>query len=74
VTAVAEAKGAGGRQELTHLYPGGFAVGASVSGVPLWTAVALHEDAVIAVEVSGADSRSSIATVSDFLGRTLDRL
>lgn len=74
VTDVAVAQGAAGRQELFQV--GGsfaFAIGASVSGVPIWKAVALDGEAVVAVEVSGADSNSSLATVSDFLARTLRR-
>lgn len=74
VVNLAEGKRASGRQDLPKIGAGAFAVGASVSGVPIWNAVALHEDTVVAVEVSGADSRSSIATVTEFLGQTLDRL
>jgi hypothetical protein len=70
----AKRKKAGGRQELPHLGRGAFAIGASVSGVPIWYAVGLDRDEVVGVQVSGADSRSGVGTVTDFLGRTLARL
>jgi hypothetical protein len=75
VTDVAVAQRATGRQELTNV--GGsfaFAIGASVSGVPIWKAVAVDGEAVVAVEVSGAESNSSLAVVADFLDRVLRRL
>jgi hypothetical protein len=68
------ARGGSAQQELDQFGPDAFAMGASVSGVPLWFAVARHEGRVVAVEVSGADSRASIATVIEFLGQTLARL
>jgi hypothetical protein len=73
VTALAEKKKAMGRQDLTWMGGGAFAIGASVSGVPLWHAVATHDGLVTAVEVSGATSKSSVASVSDFLLLTMER-
>jgi hypothetical protein len=50
-----------------------FALGASVSGVPIWNAATLQGDLMTAVEVSGAQSKSSVATVTDFLVEVLAR-
>jgi hypothetical protein len=74
VERTSRARGGSAHQKLDQFGPGAFAVGASVSGVPLWSAVARHEGRVVAVEVSGADSRSSVATIIEFLGQTLARL
>jgi hypothetical protein len=73
VTALAGRQRATGRKELTWIGPGAFAIGGSISGVPIWHAIAVHHGRVIAVEVSGAESRSSVAVVGDFLFSTLDR-
>ena len=73
VTTLAERQRATGRKELTWIGSGAFAVGGSISGVPIWHAIAVHSGRVTAVEVSGAGSRSSVATVGDFLFSTLDR-
>jgi hypothetical protein len=73
VTALAERQRATGRKELTWIGSGAFAIGGSISGVPIWHAIAVHRGRVTAVEVSGAGSRSSVATVGDFLFSTLDR-
>ena len=72
VVALARLQKATGRQELPSAGEGGFAIGASVSGVPIWHAVAVHHGQVVAVEVSGAGTQSSLATVSDFLLTALD--
>jgi hypothetical protein len=73
VVALAKEQKATGRHDLPSAGEGGFAIGGSVSGVPLWHAVAVHHDQVVAVEVSGAGSRSGIAAVTDFLLTALDR-
>jgi hypothetical protein len=73
VRSLARQQNATGRQDLSWVGNGAFAVGASVSGVPIWHAVAAHKGRVVAVEVTGADSKSSIATVSGFLLSVLDR-
>jgi hypothetical protein len=73
VMALAKPKKATGRQDLPSIGAGAFAIGASVSGVPIWHAVGLQNDVAVAVEVSGAESNSSIATVSQFLLVTLSR-
>jgi len=69
----ANSQKAAGRQELSWIGNGAFAIGASVSGVPIWRAVALHGGLVTAVQVSGARSKSSVATVSDLLMSTIAR-
>ena len=69
----ARSQKAAGRHELSWLGNGAFAIGASVSGVPIWRAVAQHDGVVTAVQVSGARSRSSVATVGDFLTLTIAR-
>lgn len=75
VTAAAVAKGAAGsRQDLPRIGGDAFAIGDSVNGVPLWSAMARTSDSAIAVEVSGAGSRSSTGIVSAFLSQTLARL
>ena len=74
ITATARAKKASSTKDLTQFGTGAFAIGASVSGVPIWKAVAIDGSFVVAVEMSGADSRSSVARVGEFLGETLRRL
>jgi hypothetical protein len=41
--------------------------------VPIWNAVTLQGDLMTSVEVSGAQSKSSVATVTDFLVEVLAR-
>jgi hypothetical protein len=73
VTATARRRNADAREDLYGIGLGAFAIGGSVSGVPIWNAVARHDEHVTAVEVSGADSRSGIATIKDFLALTIAR-
>jgi hypothetical protein len=73
VEAEAKSQKAAGRQDLSWIGNGAFAIGASVSGVPIWRAVAQHGRLVTAVQVSGARSKSSVATVGDFLTWTIAR-
>ena len=73
LTAEAQQKTADGVQELSGVGSGAFAVGASVSGVPIWSAVAMDGEVAVAVELSGAGSRSSVARVRRFLARSLSR-
>ena len=73
VVSLARRQKATGRHPLPGVGSGAFAIGASVSGVPLWHAVALDHGRAFAVEVSGADSRSSQATVSDFALTVVDQ-
>jgi hypothetical protein len=73
VKAQARSQDAAGRQDLAWLGNGAFAIGASVSGVPIWRAVAPHGEWVTAVQVSGARSEASVATASDFLMLTIAR-
>jgi len=73
ITAVAKTKKAHGRRDLEGIGDRAFALGASVSGVPIWNAATLQGDLMTAVEVSGAQSKSSVATVTDFLVEVLAR-
>jgi hypothetical protein len=73
IVTVSEARKARGRKELEGLGAGAFAMGASVNGVPTWQAVALQGGLLTGVEVSGAGSKSSIATVKEFLIEILAR-
>ena len=73
IVAIAQAKKARGRKELEGVGDRAFAIGASVSGVPIWNAAVLHSGLLTGVEVSGAKSKSSIATVKDFLIEILAR-
>jgi hypothetical protein len=67
VVSLAHRQKATGRHPLPGVGGDAFAIGASVSGVPIWHAVALAHGQAVAIEVSGADSHASQATVSDFL-------
>jgi hypothetical protein len=73
ITAMAKTKKAHGRRDLQGIGDTAFALGASVSGVPIWNAATLQGDLVTAVEVSGAQSKSSVATVTDSLVEVLAR-
>jgi hypothetical protein len=73
ITAAGKIKKAHGRRHLQGIGDTAFALGASVSGVPNWNAATLEGNLMTAVEVSGAKSKSSIATVTDFLVEVLAR-
>jgi hypothetical protein len=73
VTAVAKAQKAHGRRDLQRIGDTAFALGASVSGVPIWHAATLQGDLMTAVELSGAKSKSSVGTITDFLIEVLAR-
>jgi hypothetical protein len=73
IVAAAKARKARGRKELEGIADKAFAIGASVSGVPIWYGAALLGGVLTGVEVSGAGSQASIATVKGFLIEILAR-
>jgi len=73
ITAIAQAKKARGRKVLEGVGDQAFAIGASVSGVPIWNAAVLQGGLLTGVEVSGAKSKASIATVKAFMIEILAR-
>ena len=73
VTALAKTQKAHGRRQLKKVGDTAFALGASVSGVPIWHAVTLQGDLMTAVEMSGAKSKSSVGTITGFLIEVLAR-
>jgi hypothetical protein len=73
IRAVAKTKKAHGRRDLEGIGDTAFALGASVSGVPIWHAATLQGDLMMAAELSGAKSKSSVGTITDFLVEVLAR-
>jgi len=73
IIAAAKARKARGRKELEGIADEAFAIGASVSGVPIWYGAALLGGLVTGIEVSGAGSKASIATAKGFLIEILAR-
>jgi hypothetical protein len=71
IRAVAKAKH--GHRHLAGIGDTAFALGALVSGVPIWNAATLQGNLMTAVEVSGAKSKSSVRTVTDFLVEVVAR-
>jgi hypothetical protein len=73
ITAVAKTKKAQGRRDLEGIGDTAVALGTSVRRVPVWNAATLQGDLMTAVEVPGAQSKSSVASVTDFLVEVLAR-
>ncbi len=51
----------------------GFAIGASVSGMPNWYAVVVHGGRLTGVRLSGAGSKASVGTIKAFMIEVLAR-
>ncbi|WBQ02245.1 DUF3558 family protein [Kribbella sp. CA-293567] len=73
VIAEAKAKKARGRKLLEGVGDQGFAIGASVSGVPIWYAVVEHAGVLTGVQTSGAGSKASVGTIKEFMIEVLAR-
>jgi hypothetical protein len=73
IAAAAQARKARGRKELEGIADEAFAIGASVSGVPIWYGAALLGGVLTGIEVSGAGSKASIATAKGFMIEILAR-
>jgi hypothetical protein len=73
IVAAAKARKARGRKELEGIADEAFAIGASVSGVPIWYGAALLGGVLTGIEVSGAGSSASIATAKGFMIEILAR-
>ncbi|MEU4389544.1 hypothetical protein [Kribbella sp. NPDC023855] len=71
--AEAKSKKARGRKQLEGVGDEGFAIGASVSGVPIWYAAVVHADRLTGVQLSGAGSKSSVGTIKAFMIEVLAR-
>jgi hypothetical protein len=71
--AEAKAKKARGRKQLEGVGDQGFAIGASVSGVPIWYAAVEHAGVLTGVQISGAGSKSSVGTIKAFMIEILAR-
>lgn len=71
--AEAKSKKARGRKQLEGVGDEGFAIGASVSGVPIWYAAVVHADRLTGVQISGAGSKSSVGTIKAFMIEVLAR-
>lgn len=72
---IAEAKGkkARGKKQLEGVGDEGFAIGASVSGVPIWYAAVEHAGVLTGLQISGAGSKSSVGTLKAFMIEILAR-
>ncbi|WP_433022648.1 hypothetical protein [Kribbella sp. CA-294648] len=73
MVAEAKSKKARGRKQLEGVGDEGFAIGASVSGVPIWYAAVVHADRLTGVQLSGAGSKSSVGTIKAFMIEVLAR-
>jgi hypothetical protein len=73
IVAAAKARKARGRKDLDGIADQAFAIGASVSGVPIWYGAALLGGVLTGVELSGAGSQAGIATIKGFLIEILAR-
>ena len=73
IVAAAKARKARGRKELEGIADKAFAIGASVSGVPIWYGAALLGGLLTGIEISGAGSKASIATAKGFMIEILAR-
>ena len=73
IIAAAKARKARGRKDLEGIADEAFAIGASVSGVPIWYGAALLGGVLTGIEVSGAGSKASIATAKGFMIEILAR-
>ncbi|NEA32830.1 DUF3558 domain-containing protein [Streptomyces sp. SID13031] len=71
--AEAKSKKARGKKLLEGVGDEGFAIGASVSGVPIWYAVVQHAGVLTGVQVSGAGSKASVGTIKAFMIEVLAR-
>jgi hypothetical protein len=73
VVAEATKKKARGRKELEGVGDDGFAIGASVSGIPNWYATVVHAGVLTGVRMSGAGSKASVGTIKAFMIEILAR-
>jgi uncharacterized protein DUF3558 len=73
VIAEAKSKKARGKKLLEGVGDEGFAIGASVSGVPIWYAVVEHAGVLTGVQISGAGSKASVGTIKAFMIEVLAR-
>jgi len=73
VVAEAKSKKARGRKELEGVGDVGFAIGASVSGVPNWYAGVEQGGVLTGVRLSGAGSKASVGTIKAFMIEVLAR-
>jgi hypothetical protein len=71
--AEAGSRKARGRKQLEGVGDEGFAIGASVSGVPIWYAAVVHGDLLSGVQLSGAGSKASVGTIKAFMIEVLAR-
>lgn len=62
------------RVDLRDMGTGAFAIGGSVSGVPIWRAMAVRRDIAVSVRLSGYGTLAGEAEVKGFLGDVLTRL
>ncbi|MDX6283670.1 MAG: hypothetical protein QOH03_4741 [Kribbellaceae bacterium] len=69
----AKAKKARGKKELEGVGDQGFAIGASVSGIPIWYAAVEHAGVLTGVNISGAGSKASVGTIKAFMIEILAR-
>lgn len=65
--AEATAAKARGRKDLAGVGDVGFAIGASVSGIPNWRAVAVNAGVLTGVQMSGEGSLAGLGTIKEFL-------
>lgn len=73
VIAEAQTKKARGKKLLEGVGDEGFAIGASVSGVPIWYAVVEHAGVLTGVQIAGAGSKASVGTIKAFMIEILAR-
>jgi hypothetical protein len=69
----AKAKKARGKKLLEGVGDQGFAIGASVSGIPIWYAAVEHAGVLTGVNISGAGSKASVGTIKAFMIEILAR-
>ncbi|WP_328323096.1 DUF3558 domain-containing protein [Kribbella sp. NBC_00382] len=69
----AKAKKARGKKLLEGVGDQGFAIGASVSGIPIWYAAVEHAGVLTGVQLSGAGSKASVGTIKAFMIEILAR-
>lgn len=73
VVAEAKSKKARGRKQLEGVGDVGFAIGASVSGIPNWYAGVEQGGVLTGVRLSGAGSKASVGTIKAFMIEVLAR-